>query len=288
MSKLWRRGPIRRISPPKPARSKRSRKVAGGHIRDRRKPSKASRSFWLVAGKIEPGDILGMAGEQRRMVDQQSENEDFARRLALAGERSMAAVPNSARGAPRAIPDRRSAIALKAATPILTANSPALPRRPNNSAGAVAQIVEIMAAQRFVAESGRRIRAGAAPGRRGAPACRAAAPRLRARTAFRPAACAGAITASIAARPPERARSSGSCPSGSSAKRRLLPGADQRQGGVDRAESRLAPGLVAVETEDRLLGHLPQQLALVRRQGGAERRDGIGESRPCVMAMTST
>ena len=35
---------------------------------------------------------------------------------------------------------------------------------------------------------------------------------------------AAEITSSIAARPPERARSSGSCPSGSSAKRRLLPG----------------------------------------------------------------
>src|SRR5450631_1133429 len=35
---------------------------------------------------------------------------------------------------------------------------------------------------------------------------------------------AAPITSSIAARPPERARSSGSCPSGSSAKRRLFPG----------------------------------------------------------------
>ena len=35
---------------------------------------------------------------------------------------------------------------------------------------------------------------------------------------------AAAITSSIAPRPPERARSSGSCPSGSSAKRRLFPG----------------------------------------------------------------
>src|SRR5580704_1949589 len=35
---------------------------------------------------------------------------------------------------------------------------------------------------------------------------------------------AAEITSSIAARPPERARSSGSCPSGSSANRRLLPG----------------------------------------------------------------
>src|SRR3981189_2139688 len=35
---------------------------------------------------------------------------------------------------------------------------------------------------------------------------------------------AAEITSSIAPRPPERARSSGSCPSGSSANRRLLPG----------------------------------------------------------------
>src|SRR3569832_1704419 len=80
---------------------------------------------------------------------------------------------------------------------------------------------------------------------------------------------AAAITSSIAPRPPERTRSSGSWPSGSSAKRRLLPGAI---GG-------LLAGPVTVEAEDRLVRHLPEQRELVFGQRGAERRDGAGKTR---------
>ena len=44
-----------------------------------------------------------------------------------------------------------------------------------------------------------------------------------------------------------------------------LARADQRQRRLDRAEGGLAPGVVAVEAQDRLLGHRPEQRALVRR-----------------------
>ena len=54
---------------------------------------------------------------------------------------------------------------------------------------------------------------------------------------------------------------------------------DQRQRGLERPKGRFAPGLVAVEAEDRLLGHRPQQAALVRRQRRAERRDGLRKAR---------
>ena len=89
---------------------------------------------------------------------------------------------------------------------------------------------------------------------------------------------AAAITSSIAPRPPERARSSGSCPSGSSAKRRLLPGMQQRQREVGGAIRRLLAGAIAVETQHRLVRHLPEQRELVFGQRGAERRDRAAQS----------
>ena len=64
-------------------------------------------------------------------------------------------------------------------------------------------------------------------------------------------------------RPPERSRSSGSCPSGSSGEAQRLARLDQRQGDVERAEGRALPGLVAVEAQDRLVGHAPEQAELV-------------------------
>ena len=66
-----------------------------------------------------------------------------------------------------------------------------------------------------------------------------------------------------------------------------LAGADQRQRRVDGAERRLVARLVAVEAEDRLARHAPQQRALVGRQRGAERRDGLGEA-AWVIAIAST
>ena len=89
---------------------------------------------------------------------------------------------------------------------------------------------------------------------------------------------AGRKLRSIASRPPERTRSSGSCPSGRSATQRL-PGW-RRQREVDRAVGRAAAGAVAVEAEHRLVGHLPQQAELVFGQRGAERRDRRLESPP--------
>ena len=59
--------------------------------------------------------------------------------------------------------------------------------------------------------------------------------------------------------PAERTRSSGSCPSGSSAKRSVLPGPMQGQREIDGAVGGAAAGLVAVEAQDRLVGHPPQQ-----------------------------
>ena len=52
-----------------------------------------------------------------------------------------------------------------------------------------------------------------------------------------------------------------------------LPGLQIGKRHVDGAESRLQPGLVAVEAEDRLVRHLPEQAQLILRQRGAERRD---------------
>ena len=82
-----------------------------------------------------------------------------------------------------------------------------------------------------------------------------------------------AITSSIAARPPARARSSGSWPSGNSAKRRLLPGRRCGSAEIGGAPRRLLTGAIAVKTKDRLVGHLPEQRELVFGQRRAERRD---------------
>src|SRR6185436_14077935 len=62
-------------------------------------------------------------------------------------------------------------------------------------------------------------------------------------------------TSAMASRPPERNRSSGSWPSGDRAKRGALA------------------GLVAVEAQDRLVGHLPDEAQLLLGQRGAERGD---------------
>ena len=89
---------------------------------------------------------------------------------------------------------------------------------------------------------------------------------------------ASASTARNASGPSALTRSSGSLPSGSSAKRSVRPGLDQRQRHVGGAPRRLQPGLVAVEAQHRLAGHAPQQFQLVLGQRGAERRHGVLEA----------
>ena len=54
--------------------------------------------------------------------------------------------------------------------------------------------------------------------------------------------------------------------------------ADQRQRRLDGAERRPPAGAVAVEAQDRLARHRPQQRALVGGERGAERRDDVGEA----------
>ena len=90
-----------------------------------------------------------------------------------------------------------------------------------------------------------------------------------------------AVQAPARSRPGRRraARSSGSCPSGRSAKRSDLPGGRARQGKVDRAVGGAAPGPVAVEAQDRLVGEAPDERELVLGQRRAERRDGVREAR---------
>ena len=54
---------------------------------------------------------------------------------------------------------------------------------------------------------------------------------------------------------------------------------DQRQRDVERAIGRAAAGVVAVEAQDRLVGHPPHQRKLIGGERGAERRDGRLEAR---------
>ena len=72
-------------------------------------------------------------------------------------------------------------------------------------------------------------------------------------------------TSATACRPPERTRSSGSWPSGRLANRRLLPGFSSGSASIDRAIGGAAAGAVAVEAQDRLVGHLPEQRRAGRR-----------------------
>ena len=89
---------------------------------------------------------------------------------------------------------------------------------------ALGQILAIVTPHDLVADAVGRVRRCALPAPRAARAWQSCRPRSRATRACRTSGRAAEITSSIATRPPERARSSGSCPSGSSAKRRLFPG----------------------------------------------------------------
>ena len=79
----------------------------------------------------------------------------------------------------------------------------------------------------------------------------------------------------------------GVLPFGQQRKAQALSGLEMRQRQIGRATRRLLAGAVAVETEDRLVRHLPEQRELVFGQRRAERRDA--PPKPAVtMAMTST
>ena len=66
---------------------------------------------------------------------------------------------------------------------------------------------------------------------------------------------------------------------GQKRKAQALARADQRQRRLDRAKGRLASRAVAVEAENRLGRHRPEERALIGGQRRAERRDDIGEAR---------
>ena len=72
--------------------------------------------------------------------------------------------------------------------------------------------------------------------------------------------------------PPERTRSSGSCPSGSTRIARLAR-LEARQRHVDRSVSGTPAGIVAVEAQHRLVGHFPDQRELLLGERRAERRN---------------
>ena len=60
---------------------------------------------------------------------------------------------------------------------------------------------------------------------------------------------------------------------------KAFSGLELRQRQIGGAPRRLLAGLVAVETQDRLVRHLPQQRQLVFGQRGAERGDGGRKAR---------
>ena len=88
-----------------------------------------------------------------------------------------------------------------------------------------------------------------------------------------PSGRAAASTSAIAPAPPERTRSSGSWPSGKGREQQALARLDVGQREVDGAIGGAAAGRIAVEAQDRLVRHLPQQRELLPGQRGAERRD---------------
>ena len=55
-------------------------------------------------------------------------------------------------------------------------------------------------------------------------------------------------------------------------------GLQQPQRGIDRPESRLASGCIAVETQHWFVSHAPERLELVAAERGAERRHRIGKA----------
>ncbi len=60
---------------------------------------------------------------------------------------------------------------------------------------------------------------------------------------------------------------------------KTLAGCEERQGKIGCAIRRLLAGTVAVEAEDRLVRHLPEQRELALGERGAERRDAACKAR---------
>ena len=70
----------------------------------------------------------------------------------------------------------------------------------------------------------------------------------------------------------------GVLPAGEKREAEALAGLDQRQSEVDGAVGGAQARAVAVEAEDRLVGHPPEDLELALGERGAERGDGVGEA----------
>ena len=117
----------------------------------------------------------------------------------------------------------------------------------------------------------------AAPARRALPACRNACSSVSRRNSISANGSAWPSTPAIASPPPDLARSSGSWPSGSRAKRKLLPGPISGSAVSMARKAALRP---ALSPSKHRIGsrHAPQQPALVRRQRRAERRDALREA----------
>ena len=86
-------------------------------------------------------------------------------------------------------------------------------------------------------------------------------------------------TSAIAARAARPDQVVGVLALGQQREAQALARADQRQRRLDRAKRRLASRVVAVEAQDRLGRHRPEQRALIGGQRRAERRDDVGEAR---------
>ena len=202
------------------------------------------------------------------------------------GRRADGAAPAARRRrCRRAAPDRQGGAPRGRARRVRAADAPGRASRPNSAAQALGHVGGVMAAQRLVADRADEL--AQAPLQTGALFRRVETLALGfpVEQHFRQR-LGAARTSAIASAPPNardrrgpgpRAawRSAGSC-------RRRSAAAPCRWRG-----SGLAAGLVAVETEDRLARHGPQQRALVGGQGGAERRDGLGKP-AWVIAITST
>ena len=70
----------------------------------------------------------------------------------------------------------------------------------------------------------------------------------------------------------------GILPVGQEGEAQAAAGAEHRQGHIDGAVRGLAAGAVAIEAQDRLLAHAPEQLALIGRERGAQGRHHVGKA----------
>ena len=216
--------------------------------------------------EFELGEFLRVGFQQPGMMEDRAENQRLARGIALLEPRIERLVASRARAARTdrgvaEIPLLPAALPVAAAQSRLACTFPRsklasreiAPRRAGaNSARRRPEILAIISPHGLVADLTRRSRRCALRARRAVRVSRGRALGL-AQPQHVGERARAASTSAMASRPPERVRSSGSWPSGSSANFRLLPAAVSAA--PDRPHDRpRAAGLVAVETQDRLVG----------------------------------